>query len=346
MPLKKYVLLKGVVIDSQKATSNSPHYQIRVVDDEQNYRISVNVRSKYNPKDLRYVLKPNFQHPLTSILENLPLGISNPGNTAQERKASGFALDYIRTNLFDPTEMKEIPSFLPGPDNDLNELVDKYVDFLMGNEDNRIYAFGEPWHELTKPDKYFGFLPGNGIHDIHMNQGNLIARHKPENGVYQDGGLIFYLAEENRYIAYFTMFQSQVMHTDDIDGHPLSNDGRPTPDPTPDPTPTPDNEVRIIAAMVNPVGGHPEKETVTLLNTTNQNINLQNWHLADKEKNRTALSGTIDAGAARKIDVKLPMQLSNKGGIITLLNQNNLKVHGVSYSKSQAGNEGQTIVFS
>jgi uncharacterized protein YukJ len=36
-----------------------------------------------------------------------------------------------------------------------------------------IYAFGAKWGpEKGKPDKYFKFVPGNGIHDIHMNQGN------------------------------------------------------------------------------------------------------------------------------------------------------------------------------
>ncbi|CAG9933959.1 protein of unknown function [Candidatus Nitrotoga arctica] len=39
------------------------------------------------------------------------------------------------------------------------------------------------------------------------------------------------------------------------------------------------------------------------------------------------------------------MVLSNKGGIITLLNQNGLKVHGVSYTKEQANQPGWTIVF-
>ena len=33
-----------------------------------------------------------------------------------------------------------------------------------------IYAFGAKWGpEKGKPDKYFKFVPGNGIHDIHMN---------------------------------------------------------------------------------------------------------------------------------------------------------------------------------
>jgi hypothetical protein len=37
--------------------------------------------------------------------------------------------------------------------------------------------------------------------------------------------------------------------------------------------------------------------------------------------------------------------LGNSGGIITLLNAEGLKVHGVAYTKEDARREGWTIVF-
>lgn len=346
MPLPKgYAVLKGIVIDRQSATGSSPHYQARVVDDAVNYRISINVRSKYHPRELEFVHLPSFQHPVLERLAELPLGVTRPGNTAQERKESGIALDFIRMNLFDRSLMQPIPTFLPGPDNDLNEKIDGYVQYTMGDESNRIYAFGEPWHEPTTPDKYFGFLPGNGIHDIHMNQGSLIEQHRHEDGVYQDGGLIFYFAAEDRYVGYFTKFQSQTWHTDDATGHPLSGSGQPLPGPEPGPGPEPDFQVRIIAGLVNPIGPAPEPESVTLLNTTSQPISLEGWKLADKTKNRMPLSGTIPPGGTMLVGIKAPVQLSNQGGIITLLNADGLKVHGVSYTKAQAKEEGKTIVF-
>jgi hypothetical protein len=46
--------------------------------------------------------------------------------------------------------------------------------------------------------------------------------------------------------------------------------------------------------------------------------------------------------------VRLPknsVQLSNKGGTITLFDRRGAIVHSVSYSKSQASEEGRTIVF-
>jgi hypothetical protein len=39
------------------------------------------------------------------------------------------------------------------------------------------------------------------------------------------------------------------------------------------------------------------------------------------------------------------MALSNKGGIITLVNAEGLKVHGVSYTRDQARQPGRTIPF-
>ena len=38
-------------------------------------------------------------------------------------------------------------------------------------------------------DKASASCPGNGIHDIHMNQGNA-AQFVGDDGVYQDGGLL------------------------------------------------------------------------------------------------------------------------------------------------------------
>jgi hypothetical protein len=45
------------------------------------------------------------------------------------------------------------------------------------------------------------------------------------------------------------------------------------------------------------------------------------------------------------VRVSQPFALSNQGGIITLVDENGLKVHGVSYTKEQARNPGWTIVF-
>jgi hypothetical protein len=45
------------------------------------------------------------------------------------------------------------------------------------------------------------------------------------------------------------------------------------------------------------------------------------------------------------VEVKAPVVLSNKGGIITLVDGNGVKVHGVSYTRDQARQPGRTIPF-
>ncbi len=51
------------------------------------------------------------------------------------------------------------------------------------------------------------------------------------------------------------------------------------------------------------------------------------------------------AGATVAVALPQSVQLGNKGGIITLLNGDGWKVHGVSYRREQVEREGWTIVF-
>ncbi|MFN8444922.1 MAG: DUF2278 family protein [Caldilineaceae bacterium] len=361
MPLKNYAVLKGHVIAGSPARPGKDHYAVHVVDDDLDYRIAINVRSQaknFGP-DLWFFLDEDFHHPMLEALKALPLGrkIFDATATSEERRASGVALDFIRMNLFDRTKMKLFPGYLEGAHNDLNERIDDLISDMKGDEENLIYAFGEAWVNEKAKDKIFGFAPGNGVHDIHMNQGDLTGSYAQEDGVYQDGGLILYYAAQNRYVAYFTKFQSQSWHTDDQTGHAISGSGEETEgggstghgtngggNPMTEGN-DPDFQVRIIAALVNPVGPAPEAETVTLINTTNAVIKLTGWALADKQKNKMQLAGEIAAGETLRVAVKVPLQLSNAGGIITLLNDKGIKIHGVSYTAAQVHREGITLVF-
>jgi hypothetical protein len=130
---------------------------------------------------------------------------------------------------------------------------------LTSNPNSARLTYGQRWGpEKNKKDKYFGFLPGNGIHDIHMNQGNS-GKFAQDNGSWQDGGLIIQLA--NQWIALFFKFQSQTWHSEDDNGEPIV-------------TPDPEGSVLIIAALVNPFGDDKSKETVTLLNISPTVIDL------------------------------------------------------------------------
>ncbi|MBZ0283715.1 MAG: DUF2278 family protein [Anaerolineae bacterium] len=340
MALKQYGLLKGRPIARRLATSSNAHYQIHIVDETTDYRIAVNVKSKLAPSELEYLIVDDFRHPVTAQLAEMPIGYH-----ILERKPGSMALDFIRGNLFDRQQMRPLPFDVPGPVNDLNELIDQHIQLAMTEEDALVYAFGERWGPENVKDKIFGFRPGNGIHDIHMNQGNHES-FRDQDGVWQDGAMLIHFPSQNRWVGVFLKFQSQTWHTDDVNGHRIEAPEPPVDEPTnPDIEGETDKVVRIIAALVNPLGGDPEVETVTILNTAPDAINLDGWAIADRMKRQHVLSGMIGAGEALLITLSDGVSMSNKGGLITLLNAQGLKVDGVSYTKEQAKNSGWTIVF-
>jgi len=295
------------------------------------YRIAANVKSDTKPPDLQFYLDDNYKHPILDAVSKLGEGfnpIPNGGpNTA--------ALDYIRGNLFDLKDLQILPATANGSNNDLNDIFNVWVEKALATTGTLVYAFGSKWAPEKAPDDYFEFTPGQGIHDIHMNQGNTGSFAK-DNGVYTDGGLFIHFPDEDRWIAMFLKFQSQVVHTSDGDAEPIV---------TPV-LPEDDTDVRIFAALVNPGSDDTGREAVYLLNTTDKDISLEGWSIADKAKKKEMLSDTIAAGEALRYPLNgRTAQLSNAGGIITLLNKDGLKISGVSYTKDQAAQQGKVIVF-
>ncbi len=256
--LKNYGVLKGKAIDRKLGEGNNPHYQVLIDTNRVKHRISVNVKSKLSPSELLYLVDDNFEHPITQELVKLKYGFSH-----LDRKSGGLALDYVRGNMFDTTQMKPLPHDIPGPDNDLNELIELYVGRSQSSEDAVIYAFGEKWGpENDIKDKYFDFVPGNGIHDIHMNQGS-VGRFQKDNGVWQDGGLLIHYPNSQQWVGIFLSFQSQSFNTDDKNGDRL------------DTLLTASNtDISILADLVNPIGRDPNTETVTLINTSTNKVDL------------------------------------------------------------------------
>lgn len=218
-----------------------------------------------------------------------------------------------------------------------------------------MYAFGEKWSPSKPHDKYFTDIPDQGIHDIHMNQGNpRSGGFSNDNGVWQDGGMLINYPSSGNWVAIFLRFQSQAIHTDDVTGHPVTAT-QPVPDPSVPGTPTPaepgpvtvseDSLVKIVAALVNPKGQEEGNEKVLLFNPTESAIDLKDWSLANNMKKKETLSGLIPSGGTLTIQLSKNTPLSNKGGIISLLEAKGLKVDGVSYTKEQASKEGRWITF-
>ncbi|MGW1677735.1 DUF2278 family protein [Saccharopolyspora sp. NPDC002376] len=337
MALRSYGVLSGQVVESHREgfPDESPHYQIHVLDDTgTHYQVPVNVKSAEAPSDLLYLVSDDFVHP---ILGTLPARFS--GWTALPPGPGHANLDYIRGNLFEPSEMRTLPPDARGPDNDLEDLLDHYIRRAQADSSACVYAFGDRFGPKKKnADKVSGSAPSNGVHDVHMNQGNS-ADFRRDDGVWQDGGLLLHFATEQRWVAIFLAFQSQAWHTDDRTGHALVGAA---------PRPKRGREqVRIAAVLANPVGAASETETVTLINASPESVDLTGWQLVDggKHKNRSTLpEGQITPGATVQVPAA-DLQLSSGDGVISLINAHGEKVHGVSYSAEQGSREGWTLVF-
>ena len=215
MPLSKYGVLKGTVTGHLR-DADDDHYQILVTAGNTVHRIAVNVKSAAPkaPSTLLFHSLTNLQPAFLKKLDGLAVGYTKIAS-----KTGGLAIDYVRSGWFKSSVMKEVPPDQPGVDNDLKDKLETAVVKAVKEAKSVIYAFGEKWGpEKNRRDQYFKFLPGNGIHDIHMNQGNS-GKYKKYNGVFQDGALIFRYGS-GKHVAFFLAFQSQTFQTD--------NKGNPT----------------------------------------------------------------------------------------------------------------------
>jgi uncharacterized protein YukJ len=334
MPLQSYAVLKCRVLEGQEGQNDSPHYQIHGVDpNNTHYRIAVNIHSQAMPSDLLYYCNERFEHPIIQKMLALEDGL-----TPLTAGSNSMALDYIRGNLFDNRQMQILPAELPGADNDLNEKISKYVQWALSMNDALIYVFGASWGPEEQADPYFDFEPSRGIHDIHMNQGNS-GKWTDDNGPWQDGGLFFHFPAIDRWVAIFLAFQSQSFVTAEETGAPAESD---VPEPQSD-------TVRIITAMLNP--SNKGREAVTLINTTNHKIDITDWVITDSLNFKRMLYGEIRPGEFLTIPLMSKNagshghEFAKEGGIISLLDPNGLKIHGVSYMEKDYQKEDFTLTF-
>jgi uncharacterized protein YukJ len=214
MPLSTYGILKGTVIGHLR-DADDDHYQIQVKAGTTVYRIASNVKSSAPnaPSTLLFQSTTTLPDKFTKNLRALA-----PGYKKLASKPGGLAIDYVRGGLVTPKSMKPVPPDAPGVDNDLKDLLEAAVVKAMRQPGSVIYAFGAKWGPEKRKDKYFKFLPGNGIHDIHMNQGNS-GQYKRDNGIYQDGALIVEYPG-GKWRTFFFAFQSQTFKTDN-GGNPV-----------------------------------------------------------------------------------------------------------------------------
>lgn len=350
--MKNYGVLKGKAVQYTRDDDDSPHSELLMDVKGVSFRIAVNVRSSRGPVHKRlveYLIMHDIRHPVVDRARELPVGWNDLTDGVQD----DAAIDYIRSNIFRATDMKPITHLAPGPNNDLFEHVEDLFQRAITDDDAIVYAFGERWGpESGKKDAYFGFVPGNGVHLIHMNQGGS----GDGNGTYRDGGLFIDFPGSQTTSALFIKFQNQVWHTHEDDATPIEDAPTVPVIPIPDtdivepwPVVSPDSPyhlARIVSAMVNPLGDDPGHEFVTIINTSDRTLDLTGWKILDRHDKADTISGLIEPGYATVLTLTgNGAQLSNKGGTITLLDSRGLKVDGVAYTKADAKAKGRPVVF-
>jgi len=338
MPIKNYHLVVGRALDLAEDDDDSPHIEVLLDVAGEKFRIAINARSSQQPHPLLYQRIDPFTGRRVDALAAIA-----PGVVDLKGDRPDLAFDYVRGVVVFRDDMKVAPYKLDGPQNDLRDYLLPLLGRAIADPGARVFAFGETWGpEPGKPDTYFRFEPGRGVHDIHMNQGSS-GRFQGSNGPDQDGALLVHLAAEDRWVAVFLAFQSQSWDTD-ANGHPR---GAEPPDRPPAPSPDLEAPIKIVAALVDPPNPEEGRESVTLLNRTDAGVDLSGWAIADRLGRKTPLDPrvlaagdtlrtTLEGGEAR---------LRNKSGEIALVDANGVTVHRVGYSKGDLGPEGWTVVF-
>ena len=321
--------------------ASTPHLQIRVLEDSgQPWRIAVNVQSDSGSNVAFWVVDPLADHPLLAALPAKVSGFSTVAGSA------GHALDYVKAPLFDWSLGRSLPPSGNANSDDLQDLLSLYLDQCK-NAGGELYAFGAKFDKnLHKPiDIEFGNIDGlHGIHDIHLNQGN-VGAHAGDNGVFHDGGLI--LAFPDRYLGLFLGFQTQRIPTDSagnaapgaiaisqiLAGGPIV-------------PPSTQSPVYIERALINPSGDDAGHEIVVLASLDTAAQTLTNWRLVDKNARVTPINTTLGPGQSVLIALDgSGVQLGNQGGNLILHDNNNAQVDVVTYTAADASPENRYVRF-
>jgi uncharacterized protein YukJ len=188
------------------------------------FTVAVNIQS-VDGSEVLYAIEEGFTPPDLAGLMALPMGM-----TALKSEAGGLALDYVRSTvngvpMITKAQMTLLPKLgsktkVGGAEAQmiqrakakaLENAVVTLLNMTVADKDGVIYAFGSAFSDKGKVD---------GIHDIHMNQGNPKNNHGGDNGVWQDGALFIHLPSKGSWTAVFIAFQTESWMTDSV-GNPV-----------------------------------------------------------------------------------------------------------------------------
>ena len=178
----------------------TPHYEIWV-QGQGDWRVAVNVRSSDGSEVLAY-LDPSYAAPATLDLAALA---ARPGFQVLSTGPNGQGLDYLRDVLFPLDRMTPVaPS---GGGATLASLLDAQVAKAEGDAGAVVIAFGNRFED-SGADETFGFSPEQGVHDVHMLQGDPPGPFARDDRAHGDGALFFRFSDAS-VAALFIRFATQ-----------------------------------------------------------------------------------------------------------------------------------------
>jgi uncharacterized protein YukJ len=224
MPIGNYSVLAGRPTAGKVVSGASAHYQITMQAAGGPFTVAVNIQS-VDGSEVLYAIVEDFTPPDLADLTSLPMGM-----TALKSEAGGLALDYVRSTvggvaMITQAQMTLLPeqgaqakglsaeaeAIQRAKARALENAVVTLLNMTIADKDGVIYAFGSAFADKGKVD---------GIHDIHMNQGNPANNHGGDNGIWQDGALFINLPSKQTWTAVFIAFQTESWTTDSA-GNPV-----------------------------------------------------------------------------------------------------------------------------
>lgn len=312
---------------------NEPRVRLVVDTGDQQVSVELNVRSYLPPHTLLFSTS-RVSTQLGTDLAQLPDGVYAVSGE------SGLSLDYVRDYLMDREAALRIPYRLEDTANPvLQWLAFRFSHCTEESPGPKVYAWGNlEWQDAQQTT---GDIRSARLHDVHMNQGSR-GSFLGENRVRGDGGLIVETADgvmESLCLG----FSSQCWDTDDRRGHPVGHE-------LPDPVVDTDAVVRIVSALLNSEHESlPERpqQSITLINRSNDTIDLGGWRLEDHDGNRQILKGSaIRAGECLQIPLDSQrLQLRTEGGVVRLFADGDCLVHEVAYRHIDPLSNGWSILF-
>src|SRR6266702_421298 len=188
MPIANYSVLAGRPTAGKVVRGASAHYQITMQAVGGPFTVAVNIQS-VDGSEVLYAIEEGVTPPDLAGLMALPMGMTLLPQLGAKAKSGGAQAQMIQR-----AKAKA-----------LENAVVTLLNMTIADKDGVIYAFGSAFSDKGKVD---------GIHDIHMNQGNPKNNHGGDNGVWQDGALLTHLPSKGTWTAVFIAFQTESWTTD------------------------------------------------------------------------------------------------------------------------------------